>query len=82
MDLYALMVSDWPHFGEPLLGRNKQDWATNFKVLAKVRTPLAHNREEAVTEADRLQAEGICRAILERYEQWKSANDSSGHTYE
>ena len=45
MDLYALMASDWPHFGEPLLGRNRQDWATNFKVLAKVRTPLAHNRE-------------------------------------
>lgn len=82
MDLYALMVSDWPHFGEPLLGRNKQDWSTNFKVLAKVRTPLAHNREEAVTEADRLQAEGICRAILERYEQWKSADDLPGHADE
>ena len=79
MDLYALMASDWPHLGEPLLGRNKQDWATNFKVLAKVRTPLAHNREEAVTEADRLQAEGICRAILERYESWKSADDLPGH---
>lgn len=76
MQLYELMTADWRSFAEPLLGRDKQDWATNFKVLAKVRNPLAHNREEAVTEADRKQAEGICRAILERYENWKSAVDS------
>ena len=76
MQLYELMTADWRSFAEPLLGRDKQDWATNFKVLAKVRNPLAHNREEAVTEADRKQAEGICHAILERYENWKSAVDS------
>lgn len=75
-DLFQLMAVDWKRLAEPLLGSAKQDWDTNFKVLAKVRNPLAHNRAEAVTKADRLQAEGVCRAILERYENWKSASAS------
>ena len=74
-DLFRLMAVDWRGLAEPLLGPDKRRWETNFKVLAKVRTPLAHNREEAVTEADRLQAEGVCRSILERYENWKTAPD-------
>ena len=79
MQLYELMAGDWRRLAEPLLGRDKQDWAANFKVLAKVRNPLAHNREEAVTAADRKQAEGICHAILERYQRWKSAGFGNGH---
>ena len=74
MDLYALMAADWPHFAEPFLGPDKRAWATKFSVLAKVRTPLAHNREEAVNEAERVQAEGVCREILQRYEDWKSTH--------
>ena len=73
-DLFQLMAVDWRSLAEPLLGRDKRRWETNFEVLAKVRNPLAHNREEAVTEADRLQAEWVCRSILERYEIWKSAS--------
>ncbi len=76
MQLYELMVVNWRALAEPLLGRDMQGWAIRFGMLAKVRTPLAHNREEAVTEADRLQAEGVCHAILDRYEKWKSALDS------
>lgn len=75
-DLFQLMAVDWKRLAEPLLGSAKQDWDTNFKVLAKVRNPLAHNRAEAVTKADRLQAEGVCRAILERYKTWKAASGS------
>lgn len=75
-DLFQLMAVDWKRLAEPLLGSAKQDWDTNFKMLAKVRNPLAHNRAEAVTKADRLQAEGICRAILERYKVWKAASGS------
>lgn len=76
MDLYTLMAANWPHFAEPLLGPDKRAWATKFAVLAKVRTPLAHNREEAVGEAERVQAEGVCREILQRYEDWKSTHFS------
>jgi len=68
MDLFNLMAADWSALGEPLLGPDKQGWSIKFGVLAKVRTPLAHNREEAVEEGERLQAEGICREILGRVE--------------
>ena len=74
MELYTLMAANWPHFAEPFLGPDKRAWATKFSVLAKVRTPLAHNREEAVNEAERVQAEGVCREVLQRYEDWKSAH--------
>jgi len=67
MDLYQLMTADWTALAEPLLGRDKQGWAVKFAVLSKVRTPLAHNREEAVDDGERTQAEGVCREILERY---------------
>jgi len=66
-NLYELMAVDWTALGEPLLGSNKQAWAVKFDVLSTVRTPLAHNREEAVDDGIRTQAEGICREILERY---------------
>jgi len=67
MDLYQLMGADWGKLGEPLLGSDKQAWSVKFGVLSKVRTPLAHNRQEAVGDGDRTTAEGICREILERH---------------
>ena len=67
MDLYRLMCADWASLGEPLLGQNKQGWAEKFATLAKVRTPLAHNRAESVDEGERKQTEGICQEILNRY---------------
>lgn len=66
-ELYQLMCADWARLGEPLLGRDQQGWAGKFNMLAKVRTPLAHNREEAVSDGEREQAKGICQEILEMY---------------
>ena len=66
-DLYKIMSIDWANLGEPLLGKDKQGWALKFNILAKVRNPLAHNRAESVDDGDRMQAEGICREILNRY---------------
>ena len=67
MQLYELMVIDWPAFGEPLLGADKTGWDRKFGVLAKVRTPVAHSREGVVGDGERTQAMGICREILDRY---------------
>lgn len=69
-DLYRIMRLDWAKLGMPLLGEDRQGWLVKFDVLSKVRTPLAHNRDEAVSEGERLQARGICDEILERYEIW------------
>ena len=66
-ELYDLMVTDWMKLGAPLLGSDKRSWALKFDVLSKVRTPLAHNREEAVSDAERRQAKGICQEILDLY---------------
>jgi len=71
MELFQIMAVDWPTYGEPLLGSDKQGWSSKFGLLSKVRTPLAHNREDSVNEAERIQAEGICREILSRIEAWK-----------
>jgi AcrR family transcriptional regulator len=73
LDLFQIMGADWARLGEPLLGRDKQSWGVKFALLSKVRTPLAHNRDEAVAEFERIQAEGICREILQRYEAWNSS---------
>lgn len=73
MDLYQLMAVDWTALGEPLLGRDRQAWAFKFNVLSKVRTPLAHNREEAVDDGERTQAKGVCKEILERYDRLDGA---------
>ena len=67
MDLFQIMAADWMSLGEPLLGRDKKGWHEKFSVLAKVRTPLAHNRMESVGDGERKQAEGICQQILELY---------------
>lgn len=66
MDLYRIMATDWSSLGNPLLGPDRQGWSGKFALLSKVRTPLAHNRDEAVEDGERLQAEGICREILAR----------------
>jgi hypothetical protein len=73
LDLYQIMAADWAKLGEPLLGRDKQGWAAKFALLSKVRTPLAHNRDEAVDQSERIQVEGICREILQRFERWKQS---------
>ena len=62
-DLYQIMASDWNLF-KPLLGRESKEWGEPFKILAKIRTPLAHNREEALGVEDRELASGYCQKIL------------------
>lgn len=71
MDLYSIMCVDWKLFGRPLLGGDRHEWAIKFKLFAKVRTPLAHSREERVSVGDRVYAEGVFREIVERYRGWR-----------
>ena len=69
-NLYEVMCADWARLGQPLLGNDRQGWKVKFELLARVRTPLAHNREEAVGPGERTQAQGYCKEILERYDGW------------
>ena len=71
-EIFQIMSVDWSSLGEPLLGKDRQAWASKFALLSKIRTPLAHNREEAIQVAERTQTEGICKEILARLEQWRT----------
>ena len=71
-ELYDLMCDDWMMLAAPLLGRDKNKWALNFDVLSKVRTAVAHNREEVVGDGERLQAKGVCKEILNLYRKFSA----------
>lgn len=77
-ELFDVMCVDWQRFGKPFLGGDKRGWAVKFDILAKMRTPFAHNREEAVSKGMRLQAEGICYEIIARFESWLGASSGTG----
>ena len=65
--IFEIMAADWTSLGEPVLGKDKNGWGVKFATLSKVRTPLAHNREESVGDGERKQTEGICQEILKLY---------------
>jgi hypothetical protein len=62
-DLFAMIFAEWNIF-EPVFGRDKTYWKQRSDLLAKIRNPLAHNREEILVEYERMIAEGYCREIL------------------
>lgn len=61
--LYQIMSADWKSLGAPFLGNDKNAWFMKFSLLSKVRTPIAHNREEALKNNERVQAVGFCEEI-------------------
>lgn len=66
-DLSNLIMAAWSDF-EPVFNvGDKGTWRTRFQTLATYRTPVAHNRPEVLTDAQRAQcriyAEEVLRAI-------------------
>lgn len=64
-ELFSIIFAEWSIFG-PILGRDKNYWDQRAQLLGKVRTPLAHNRDETLEEYMRKTAEGYCEEILSR----------------
>ena len=62
-ELFQVMFSDWREF-QPILGKDKNYWDKRAQHLSKVRTPLAHNYAEVMSEQDRLLAQEYCEEIL------------------
>lgn len=75
MELYALMCADWKRLGRPLLGDDRHEWSIKFSALARIRTPLAHNRDEGVGVSQRVYGEGVCHEILERSHKWYATTE-------
>jgi hypothetical protein len=62
-DLYSIISNHWKRF-EPIFGQDTSYWSKNFNLLAKIRNPIAHVRDEVIEEHERQIAEGYCKEIL------------------
>ncbi len=62
-DLFKIVFAEWDSFGS-IFGKDKQYWDERAKLIAKIRNPLAHNRDELLNEYERKIAEGYCKEIL------------------
>ena len=76
MELWEVMAQRWADF-RGILGRDKAYWTERFGVIAKVRNPVAHNREAVIPEATLTQARGYCQEIRERLRTRAAANGPS-----
>jgi len=62
-DLLAVMFAEWNTF-KAIFGKDKNYWAQRSDLLARIRNPLAHNRDKALYDYERQIAEGYCKEIL------------------
>ncbi|RKY44739.1 MAG: ATP-binding protein [Candidatus Omnitrophota bacterium] len=62
-DLFQIIFAEWSVF-QPIFGKDKNYWDQRAQLLSKVRTPLAHNRDESLYDDMRKIAEGYCKEIL------------------
>ncbi|HXK43942.1 MAG TPA: ATP-binding protein, partial [Anaerolineae bacterium] len=70
-DLFDIIFAEWQIFGD-ILGKDKNYWDQRAQLLSKIRTPLAHNRNQALYDYERQTAEGYCREILTILEEYDS----------
>jgi len=64
-DLFAIVLKEWQIF-QPIFGKDKTYWDQRSQVISKVRNPLAHNRDDVISDYERQIAEGYCKEILQR----------------
>jgi len=62
-DLFTIIFAEWNIF-KSIFGKDKNYWSQHAQLLAKIGNPLAHNRNEALYDYEKKQAEGYCEEIL------------------
>jgi AAA+ ATPase superfamily predicted ATPase len=62
-DLFAIIFAEWNTF-KAVFGKDKNYWAQRSDLLAKIRNPLAHNRDKSLYDYERQIAEGYSKEIL------------------
>ena len=62
-DSLAIMMRHWAQV-EPVFGDCKEEWRQKIELIAKVRTPMAHNRRAGTSPALMKQFRETCREIL------------------
>jgi len=64
-DMYDIFISsDWSTVYCHVFEGQKKDWIKKFKILAKVRNPIAHNNEYFLNNNDKNIAIGYCEEII------------------
>ncbi len=67
-DLFAIIFAEWNIF-KPVFGKDKNYWDQRAQLLAKIRNPLAHNRDTVLYDYERQIAEAYCKEILATLQQ-------------
>jgi hypothetical protein len=62
-DLFAIIFAEWNTF-RTRFGKDRGYWDQRAQLLAKIRNPLAHNRDAILYDYERQIAEGYCKEIL------------------
>ncbi|MEH1785713.1 MAG: ATP-binding protein [Nostoc sp.] len=70
MDLYNILAGSWSSF-DKILNQDKKYWSDRFQLLAKLRNPMAHIRDEVIQEHERQIAEGYCQEILYNLQEYQ-----------
>jgi hypothetical protein len=63
-DLFAIIFAYWDQLFKPMFGKDKNYWGQRQNLLAKIRNPIAHNRDDVLQDFERQTAEGYCKEIL------------------
>jgi hypothetical protein len=63
-DLLDIMMMHWDQVA-PAFGHSKEDWRQRVELVAKMRTPVAHNRRTGTSPLSTEQFRSACREILE-----------------
>ena len=63
-DLFVILFKEWQIF-QPIFGKDKSYWDQRSQLISKVRNPLAHNRDDVISDYERQIAEGYCKEILQ-----------------
>ena len=63
------MRVEWNWFKE-IFGKDMQHWKPKFDVLARIRNPLAHNKENILKEFEKNQAKAYCEEIITKIDKW------------
>jgi hypothetical protein len=74
MQLQGIIQAEWQLF-KPIMKHDMAYWRPRLELLARVRAPYAHSREEVVPETDVRLAEIYCREILRVIKEWSTTSE-------
>ena len=63
-ELFEIVFKEWQLF-QSVFGKDLPYWRHRSQTISRVRNPLAHNRDDVISDYERQVAEGYCKEILQ-----------------